>query len=325
MWLVPSSAARSVRPTGETLGRRRSVRAVAAWLRPLAEDDLDAMHRIFGDPACMRYWHRQVSTSIDDTARIVQELLGRGHGTWAIGDDADPSDALGFVSFVRTPTRGALVGFGYAIRKDAWGRGITVDACRQALAHGFDEIEIAGVELWIHAHNRQSRRVAEKLGATVRSQTLLGYETGATPAVVYGLLRDTWHGADVDVPTVHAIEPVLPVSDLTAAVEWWCDLLGFAVAFTVGDPPRLVKVVPAPGFAGTPGVQLRAATDEDVTAGCVGTTTLSLTAGVDLEAQAQRAVAYGATVCTPYGRRPWGMLEIELADPDGNRIRLASP
>lgn len=291
------------------------------WLRPLTEDDLEAMHRIFGDPECMRYWHCPLSASVDETGAILRELVGRGKGTWAVGTDDDPSDVVGFVSYVRPPARGALVGFGYAIRREAWGRGIAVDACRQALAHGFDEVGIDGVELWIHAHNRRSRRVAEKLGATVRGQALFGYESGRAPGVVYGLRRETWLGGEPDLPAFHAIEPVLAVSDLTAAVEWWCDLLGFAVALAIGEPPRLVKVVPAPGFAGVPGVQLRAATEGDL----IGTAMLSLVAGPDIEAQAERAVGYGATVLAPFGRRPWGLWEIELADPDGNRIRLVSP
>ncbi len=133
---------------------------MAVWLRPLTEDDVDAMHRIFGDPECMRYWHRPVSTTVEDTAAVVRELVGRGTGTWAIGDDADPDDALGFVSFVQAPVADAIVGFGYAIRADAWGRGVTADACRRALEFGFGEVGIAGVELWIHTANRQSRRVA---------------------------------------------------------------------------------------------------------------------------------------------------------------------
>ena len=296
---------------------------VAVWLRRLSEDDVDAMHRIFGDDECMQYWHRPVAASIDDTAGVVRELIGRGEGTWAFGEDGAPDDALGFVSFVRPPARDALVGFGYAVRRDAWGRGITVEACRQALARGFDDAGIAGVELWIHAANRRSRRVAEKLGATVHGQTLLDYESGKEPAVIYGLLRETWQGGDPDIPSVHAIEPVLAVADLVVAVDWWCDVLGFAVAFSIGEPPRLVKVVPSPGFAGVPGVQLRTATELD--AGTMGTATLSILAGLDLEAQARRAVGMGATVVTPYGRRPWGLFEIELADPDGNRIRLTSP
>ena len=296
---------------------------MAVWLRPLTEDHTEAMHRIFGDPACMEHWHRPVATTLEDSAVTVRELVGRGEGTWAIGVDDDPDDALGFVSFVRSPRPGALVGFGYAVRREAWGRGITFDACRQALRRGFDDVGIAGIELWIHAHNRRSRRLAEKLGATVKGQTLLGYDRGMAPAVIYGLLRETWRGGDPDVPTIHAIEPVLAVRDLTASVEWWCDLLGFAVGLTIGEPPRLVKVVPTPGFAGVPGIELRAATDAD--AHTVGTATLSILAGLDLEERARRAVGYGARVLTPLGRRPWGLVEIELADPDGNRIRLTSP
>ena len=116
------------------MGADGSVTNVTVWLRPLTDDDVEAMHRIFGDPVCMRYWHRPVSRSVEQTAAVVAELVQRGAGTWAIGDDADTGDALGFVSFVQAPRPGALVGFGYAIRQDAWGRGITVDACRQALA-----------------------------------------------------------------------------------------------------------------------------------------------------------------------------------------------
>lgn len=40
------------------------------------------------------------------------------------------------------------------------------------------------------------------------------------------------------------------------------------------------------------------------------------------DAAADRALAAGATVVTPLGLRPWGVREIELADLDGNRIRL---
>jgi [ribosomal protein S5]-alanine N-acetyltransferase len=299
----------------------------ASWLRPVSEDDTPALHRIFGDPECMRYWHRPVSASMEDTVEVVRELLGRGEWTWAIGatgEDAAQADALGFVSFVHHPRPGAIVGFGYAIRRDAWGRGLTVDACRQALGRGFDDAAIAGVELWIHARNRRSRRLAEKLGATVRTETVLNYERGSAPAVIYGLSAETWRTGEPDVPTTYAVEPVLVVSDVAAAAGWWRDTLGFVATLTIGAPPVLVMVAPAPGWSGAPGVHLRAAaTDADADA--IGRSTIVIGAGLDVETQAQRAVDAGARVLTPFGRRPWGLLELELADPDGNRVRLTAP
>ena len=301
---------------------------MAVWLRPLTDSraDVDAMHRIFGDPACMRYWHRPMSTTIDETATVVRELVARGTGTWAIGEETTPDDdPLGFVSFVRAPQAGAVVGFGYAVRQSAWGRGVTVAACREALRVGFEEVGIAGVELWIHAANRQSRRVAEKLGATVRAQTLLSYESGKAPAVIYGLTAGTWRGGDPDTPLVYAVEPVLAVTDVDVSAAWWCDLLGFVVALRVGGPPPvLVRVAPSV-WAGVPAVQLRAATPADRDAGVVGAATLSVAAGSDIDAMAERAIAAGAVVLAPLGRRPWGLVEIDLADPDGNRVRLTSP
>ena len=300
-----------------------SVTPMSVWLRPLTTErhDVEAMHRIFGDPACMSYWHRPVSESIDDTATVVAELVRRGDGTWAIGADlAADEDPLGFVSFVQPPRPDAIVGFGYAVRHDAWGRGITTEACREALARGFDDVGIAGVELWIHEANRASRRVAEKLGATVRSRTLLGYESGRAPAVIYGLTRGTWRGGDPDPPVAYAVEPVLAVTDLDRSARWWCDVLGFVESMRIGDPPALVRVSPGP-WAGTPAVQLRPATPADA----VGTAMLLVAAGMDIEGRSRAAVDAGATVLTPLGRRPWGLVEIELADPDGNRVRLTSP
>lgn len=300
---------------------------MAVWLRSLTEApaDVEAMHRIFSDPECMKYWHRPRSTTVAETASIVRELVGRGSGTWALGDETTPDDdPLGFVSFVQSPRQGATVGFGYAIRQDAWGRGITVDACREALRRGFDESGLAGVELWIVAANRRSRRVAEKLGATVRSETLLAYESGKAAAVIYGLTAATWRGGDPDTPEIYAIEPVLSVVDVDASARWWCDVLGFVETLRVGEPPALVRVAPA-SWAGTPSVHLRAATPADRSGGLVGAATLCLAAGLDIDGQAARAIAAGANVVAPLGRRPWGLVEIELADPDGNRIRLTSP
>ena len=109
-------------------------------------------------------------------------------------------------------------------------------------------------------------------------------------------------------------EPILGVRDVTAAVAWWVDVLGFRAGFTWGEPPTHAAVLAGPGWRGAPRIQLTL--EADPTPATVYVTV------TDLDAIAARATAAGATVLNPLGARPWGR-ELELADPDGNRIRLS--
>lgn len=55
---------------------------------------------------------------------------------------------------------------GYAIARDHWGRGITVEAASAALAWLFATHDVDGVWASTHVHHARSRRVMEKLGMT---------------------------------------------------------------------------------------------------------------------------------------------------------------
>jgi RimJ/RimL family protein N-acetyltransferase/uncharacterized glyoxalase superfamily protein PhnB len=274
------------------------------WLRPLHPDDAEDLHAAYADPECLRYWHHGPTTTLDETREWVRRLVD-GDGQWAFGlHDGDPS-VLGYVGFVNGLERAGHAGFGYLLRRSSWGNGYTAEAARAALGHGFDVVAIARAELWIQRANRQSVRTAEKLGCRLRSDG---------PTLVYGLTAEQWRGEDDPPPAHRGAEPILGVRDVAAAVRWWVDVLGFRAGFQYGDPPTHAAVLAAPGWTGGPRVQLTLQA-EPVPATVYVVVT-------DVDAVAARAVAAGATVVTPLGRRPWGVREIELADADGNRVRL---
>lgn len=277
------------------------------WLRPLGPRDAADLHAAYGDPECLRHWHHGPSGDVATTREVIERLEAH-EAHWSFGTHGDPT-ALGHTGFVNGLEAGGHAGFGYLLRRDRWGEGLVVEAAAAALGHGFDDVGIARAELWINLDNRQSVRVAEKLGCRRRADGAARY--------VYGVTAEQWRG-EVEPPPGHlGVEPILGVRDVAAAVRWWVGALGFRAGFSYGDPPTHAAVLAAPGWTGGPRVQLTRRAEAEIRP-----STLYVTVS-DLDAVAERALAAGATVVTPLGLRPWGVRELELADPDGNLVRLA--
>ncbi|HUP86618.1 MAG TPA: GNAT family N-acetyltransferase [Acidimicrobiales bacterium] len=274
------------------------------WLRPLLVDDAAAIHEAYADAACMRFWHHPPTTTIADTREWMRRLVAGDQHHWALGMHGS-SEALGHVGFVNGFEHGGHAGFGYLLRRASWGNGFASEASRAALGHGFHDVGIARAELWIQRANDRSVRIAEKVGCRLRSDG---------PTLVYGITAEQWRGEDDPPPEHRGAEPILGVQNVAAAVEWWVDVLGFRRGFVFGDPPTHAAVLAGPGWTGGPRVQLTQQVDP--------TPAMVYVVATDLDAAADRALAAGATVVSPLGLRPWGVRELELADPDGHRIRL---
>jgi predicted enzyme related to lactoylglutathione lyase len=77
-------------------------------------------------------------------------------------------------------------------------------------------------------------------------------------------------------------------------------------------------VVPDPGWNGTAGVDLALA---GPTGPAAGRSTVGITVP-SADAVAARAETCGATVLQGPTDYPWGRRQVELADPDGNHVRI---
>lgn len=288
------------------------------WLRPLRTQDAEDLHELLSDPEAMRYWHRDPTASLDETRLVVAEMLRVDPATWVFGRHGSVT-VLGNTGGIGPFELGGHAGFGYGLRRSEWGQGLAAEASRAALDYAFTTVGIARAELWIDRENRQSVRVAEKLGCQRRAEVCFAYARGRTPSFVYGVTAEAWRG-EAEPPRMHYLaEPILSVSDVSAAIQWWRAKLGFEAGFIVGDPPTKARVLPAPRWTGLAGVQLSLRPRSEVGG---STVMVSVT---DVDALAERAIANGAAVVTPLVDHPWGLREIELADDDGNRIRLSAP
>jgi ankyrin repeat protein len=108
--------------------------------------------------------------------------------------------------------------------------------------------------------------------------------------------------------------PILPVKDLLRSIAYYEQKLGFGKVWQAGEPPTFACVrhddaslfLSQGSYHGTPPVWVFIGVENVDT----------------LQRQYQ---ASGATISNPPQDYPWGSREMHVADPDGNRLRLASP
>ncbi len=105
---------------------------------------------------------------------------------------------------------------------------------------------------------------------------------------------------------------LLAPRDFDASVRWYLDVLGLSVYREYGEAGRMTGIV---FFLGGGFVELHRG-------GETGSTTLWLQVG-DVDAEHQRLAATGeARITAAPSTMPWGLREMWLDDPDGNRLVL---
>ncbi|WP_045120092.1 GNAT family N-acetyltransferase [Haliangium ochraceum] len=162
-------------------------------LRPLREDDADALHSVFSDAEVMTYWSSGPHQSREQTRAYVRgNVTGDVYSTWAMGARGGDDTALGWV--VLHHHRKGLAEIGYVLRRDHWGRGLTREAVAAVLEHAFTAVGYRRIKADVDPDNAGSNRLLEALGFT-REGVLRGeWEThiGVRDSVIWGLLRDEW-------------------------------------------------------------------------------------------------------------------------------------
>jgi len=134
-------------------------------LRPFAETDVPAMHRIYSDPVVMRYVATGAAANLAATERLLNDYAvhQRAHGFsfWAVRERVS-RDLIGDAGLYRTPAGEVELGytFGYAW----WGRGYATEAARAWLDAAFGELGLDEVVALAEPANGASLRVLEKAG-----------------------------------------------------------------------------------------------------------------------------------------------------------------
>jgi ribosomal-protein-alanine N-acetyltransferase len=143
-------------------------------LRPLSLDDVDDLSVVLADPETMKWYPAPF-----DRAGVVRWIRKQheryerdGFGLLGIEERATGA-FLGDCGPTIQPVDGEPhVELGWHVRRDRWGEGIATEggvACREWCWRNLDADHVISL---IRPENRQSWRVAEKLGMTVWKETI---------------------------------------------------------------------------------------------------------------------------------------------------------
>lgn len=158
-------------------------------LRPMREEDTEALLHIFADPAVM--------------ASFGVEPFGRPQMERWVRRNLDHQNAHGYGLFsVILKENGLLVGncglevmevtgttaaeLGYDFRSDYWGRGMATEAAMAVRDYAFGTLGLPRLVSLIRQGNDASRRVAEKVGMRLAETD----QRGGHPYWVYALDRE---------------------------------------------------------------------------------------------------------------------------------------
>lgn len=292
-------------------------------LRPLAPNDAETFFTLFSDAETMRYWGGFRADTLEGTRELVRELMsGAKSHYWTLWRSGDER-SIGYVGYIGND---GVPGFGYALERAYWGRGLIVEACRAALDWGFTALGLDRVELWIHEDNVRSLAVARKLGFRAVGQFYRGTDPqGGDPYYYrcFGMLAGEWPASAGRArrPLFDSVEPVVLVPDVAATAKWYCRRLGFELGFFSGDPPThggVSRGLWTPNRASIqfsradPGVEIRPS-------GWIYFHT-----GAGIEKLYDEYQANGVEITQPLGVKPWGVREFEVLDLNGYTLRFGA-
>jgi uncharacterized glyoxalase superfamily protein PhnB len=111
-------------------------------------------------------------------------------------------------------------------------------------------------------------------------------------------------------PVLEAAVPILSVSEMSAALDYYEKVLGFALAWKWGEPPRLVSVC-------RDRVEINLALLEPIGSSRMSKVYVQMT-GVD--AYYDQITKAGAKVVVPLADRVYGMRDFRIVDLWGNEL-----
>ena len=125
----------------------------------------------------------------------------------------------------------------------------------------------------------------------------------------------------------HGVQPVLPVSDVSRAARYFCDVLGFELDFIAGEPPSYARVKKGCSNGneaswGDP-IYIRLwQCNARETRQWRGEIVIHV--GQDIDGLHAAYRKRGVEVIEPPVSQPWGLREFAIREPDGHLLRFCS-
>ncbi len=143
-----------------------------------------------------RYLDARPMSTLAEAEAFLQDLARQN----AVGErdyfaiiDAATETAIGTIGFLFPYGRAHRVAdLGYGLSRAYWGSGAFQDACRQVLAHGFDTLDLARVQVTTRGDNARAAAAVEKVGFRREAHLHSFYQApeGRLDGVLLYLLRE---------------------------------------------------------------------------------------------------------------------------------------
>ncbi len=162
-------------------------------LRPLAIGDVDDVLAYASDTEVGRYLPVPQPYERDDAVEFIARKILDDWSTEPTFAIVWARHVIGSIS-LHVNVRHEIAEMGYALARQAWGRGIVPEAARAVIDWGFERYALHKVFARSDVRNRQSWRVMEKVGMT-HEGVLRGHHKardGHVDFAYYGVLRVEW-------------------------------------------------------------------------------------------------------------------------------------
>jgi RimJ/RimL family protein N-acetyltransferase len=155
-------------------------------LRMWRNEDFATYEKMCADPEIMKYLGGRIFDRLE-AWRHMAFLVGhwelRGYGHWAV-EEKESGKFVGRIGFLN-PEGWPGFEVGWTLAREFWGKGYATEGARRALDYAFHDLDKDHVISLIHPENKNSIKVAERLGETLEGQTeLLGHDV-----LIYGIDR----------------------------------------------------------------------------------------------------------------------------------------
>jgi uncharacterized glyoxalase superfamily protein PhnB len=193
-------------------------------------------------------------------------------------------------------------------------------AARRVRRHGAEIAGLSGVTT-----DAEILAQSFKLGD---AQELVARQHGfeSWQALKTGLLIMSDHADTISTKAVIAgAEPQLFVADIKSSCDFFATKLGFAIAFTYGEPPFYAQVK-----RDAARINLRCVEQPVIDAGArdreeLLSASLTVATAEEIKALFLEFQAAGVTFFQTLKTQPWGARDFILQDPDGNLLLFAGP
>jgi RimJ/RimL family protein N-acetyltransferase len=131
-------------------------------IRPLREDDAEALHAVWSDPEVMRYLPSEPAADLEETRARMARHLDRELALWAV-ELCETGRVVGVCGLLLTEGTGPDVEVAYHLARPSWGRGIASEAASACVAAGLAS-GLPRIVAYTFPDNAASQRVLEKAG-----------------------------------------------------------------------------------------------------------------------------------------------------------------